>query len=406
MKWIIHEDQFHKNINLISLIEQDKNMFKKYTTFGMAFLIIGGSVLLSGCFNNTGDINNVNNQSQTVSQNQSKDSVINNQKCEEEYNRVLTKNKQSFNDCKFNVTNDEFQGEEVKKKQNNTVLIFDASGSMAGKVDGKRKIDIAKEAVSKFISQLQGSDVNLSVIVYGHKGNNSGQQKAISCAGIEEIYYMGSVESNVVNGKINPLQPTGWTPIADSLSKAENILSKYAGDNNVNSIILVSDGKETCGGDPVAKARQLQKSNLNVIINVIGFDVGGEDERQLQDVAKSGGGDYFSVKNAIDFDYAFKKHKAFMKEFDYKIKNVQTQLKDIGSFGEKYFKCLMRLRKQEAGVMLDTYAEENFVDEKCQAFIESKYYQEVFNPMDTALKNSFDQTMKKWHEASAFKKDN
>jgi Ca-activated chloride channel family protein len=200
------------------------------------------------------------------------------------------------------------------------------------------------------------------------------------------------------------MKPTGWTPIANSLEKAQQILSQYSGDGHNNSIILVSDGKETCDGNPIDIAKKLKASQLNVIINVIGFDVGGEDERQLQEVANSGGGDYFSVKKAIDFEYAFEKHKAFMKEFDYKINNVSMQLEDIGKFSDQYFECLMSLKEQEAKVMLDIYAED-IINKECGGYVEEKYYSESYNKMENDLKNKFDNTMSRWREASALSGD-
>jgi Ca-activated chloride channel family protein len=323
--------------------------------------------------------------------------------CNSQYDEIMTRNFVSFDDCNFSVQTSEFEDKEVVKKQNNTILIFDVSGSMAGIVDGRRKIDIAKDAVMKFVKQIEGEDVNFGIMVYGHKGSNSASNKKISCEGIEELYFMGDVNTNVIQRKLDTLQPTGWTPIATSLKKAGEILSKYTGENNVNSIILVSDGKETCDGDPIAAAKELQNDDLNVIVNVIGFDVGGEDEQQLQTVANSGGGDYFSVKNAIDFDYAFDKHKALMEEFDYKIKNVSVQLADVSALSDKYFDCFMRLKEQEANVMLDIYAED-LVDEECKTYIETKYYQDVYNSIEQNLKNKFDTIMKEWHAANIVSK--
>lgn len=177
-----------------------------------------------------------------------------------------------------------------------TVLIFDASGSMAQQVDGDSRINLAKNAVSDYINSLEG-DVNLSVVAYGHKGDNTQSGKAESCAGIEEIYYMGPVNGSVVTSKVNALAPNGWTPITDSLKKAESILknSEAVGKKH---IILLSDGEETCGGDPIAYAKELCAEG--VVVDVIGLDVSGIAQSQLTGVA-AGCGEYYAVGSADDF---------------------------------------------------------------------------------------------------------
>ena len=58
----------------------------------------------------------------------------------------------------------------------------------------------------------------------------------------------------------------------------------------------MSDGIETCDGDPVAAAKKVKADNTNVNINIIGFDVDSEADEQLKNVAEAGGGEYSSVK--------------------------------------------------------------------------------------------------------------
>lgn len=181
--------------------------------------------------------------------------------------------------------------------RNNLVIVMDASGSMAERIDGKLKMDIAKEAVYKLIDGL-ANDVNLGIVAYGHKGNSTQAQKMVSCQGIEEVYYIGGLNKASAKAQIANLQPTGWTPMANSLQKAQQMLANYPGQNN--KILLASDGEETCGGDPIAQAKALQAAGAKV--DVVGFDVAGEAETQLKDISINGNGSYFSVKNANDFN--------------------------------------------------------------------------------------------------------
>jgi len=195
------------------------------------------------------------------------------------------------------MNNEGMVNNQNNESQINTVLVFDASGSMAVQAQGGKRIDIAKKAVADYINKID-KNVNLSVVAYGHKGNNTQAGKEESCKGIEEIYYMGPVNKGVVTSKVNALYPNGWTPITDSLKKAEDILKRSA-TNGKKYIVLLSDGEETCGGDPVAYAKQL--CDEGIVVDVIGLDVNGIAESQLKNVSINGCGEYYSVGGANDF---------------------------------------------------------------------------------------------------------
>lgn len=185
------------------------------------------------------------------------------------------------------------QPSQMKK---NIVVVFDASGSMNETLNGEKKIDIAKRSVGAYIDTL-ASDVNLSLLVYGHVGSNSTADKTISCDTVDEQYYLGPVNTAVVKGKVNTLPAKGWTPISKALDKANTILASHAGEDN--RIILVSDGMETCGGDPIAVAQKIKAAKGRV--DVIGFDVTGATAVQLEKISVEGGGGYVSVKSGNDF---------------------------------------------------------------------------------------------------------
>lgn len=185
----------------------------------------------------------------------------------------------------------------TKKVKKNVVVIFDASGSMNETLDGEKKIDIAKRSVNSYVDTL-GTDVNLSLLAYGHVGSNSTADKPVSCDTIEEKYYLGPVNSSVVKEKVNAIPAKGWTPITKALDKAETILATHPGEDN--RIILVSDGEETCGGDPIAAAQRIKTSKARV--DVIGFDVKGAAETELKNISVQGGGGYISIDSANDFN--------------------------------------------------------------------------------------------------------
>ena len=67
----------------------------------------------------------------------------------------------------------------VKAQSNILYFIFDASGSMWEQVDGKPRIEIAKETLSSLIDQTP-ADIRSGVTAYGHR-------RKFDCADIEEV---------------------------------------------------------------------------------------------------------------------------------------------------------------------------------------------------------------------------
>ncbi|PRX39846.1 Ca-activated chloride channel family protein [Planifilum fimeticola] len=184
-------------------------------------------------------------------------------------------------------------------KQVNVEILLDASGSMAGRVSGGVKMDLAKDAIRKFASKLpEGARVALRV--YGHKGSNQQKDKALSCKSTEMVYPLGEYDKSSFQKSLNKFRPTGWTPLAAAIEQAKSDLSGKTGENVENIIYVVSDGIETCGGDPVKAAKELHDSEIQAIVNIIGFDVDNAGQRALKKVAEAGGGEYATVNTGDD----------------------------------------------------------------------------------------------------------
>lgn len=185
----------------------------------------------------------------------------------------------------------------------NILLLFDASGSMAADLGGVRKIDAAKDAVGRYM-RIASKGAQVGLLVYGHKGNNQESGKAESCVSPEILAPIGQVNEGNVQDLIGKFEPTGWTPIGGALEKAQEAFSAtQGGEGQVNKIIIISDGIETCEGDPVGVARRLHEEGLNVQVDVIGFDLQAEaDRQQMQQIADAGGGFFFDAKTQADFD--------------------------------------------------------------------------------------------------------
>ena len=178
----------------------------------------------------------------------------------------------------------------------NLVFILDASGSMGAQIQGKMKIDIAKEVLVDLIKDLPAG-VNVGLVAYGHR------QKA-DCNDVEELTPLGPLDREALATKITSLDHKGKTPITLAVQKVAESLRTL---EDETTIILVSDGEETCAGDPCAMVKELKASGIKFVMHVIGFDVNDKEKTQLSCLAEAGGGSYFTAKNAGELTSAAKK---------------------------------------------------------------------------------------------------
>ncbi|MHC1725582.1 MAG: VWA domain-containing protein [Syntrophobacteraceae bacterium] len=182
------------------------------------------------------------------------------------------------------------------KSSGNLIFILDASGSMGAKIQGKMKMDLAKEALSALIKELP-SQVQVGLVAYGHR------QKG-DCKDVEELTPLGPLDRAALIKQVKGLNHMGKTPITFSVRQVAESLKTL---EEETTIVLVSDGEETCEGDPCALTRELKQSGIKFVMHVIGFDVSEKEKKQLACIAEAGGGSYFSAGNASELGLAARK---------------------------------------------------------------------------------------------------
>lgn len=265
-------------------------------------------------------------------------------------------------DCPFKDCGLGREGTDLASTERNLLVILDSSGSMAAQAgENRNKLDSAKFALSRYV-KVASVIYNVGFMVYGHKGNNEESGKAESCVGIELLKPIGEVQGDAIDPLLEQFQPTGWTPIAASLEKAKEAFAGKEGDQIFNKIILVSDGLETCEGDPVAVARQLHEEGLNVQVDVIGFDIQNQDEAaQLREIAEAGGGSYFDAKTAQQLDdFLRQQNEALYQTRGAWTCEIQNMLsvtvcnQQVVNKGRNYISNLRNKANQERGQALRT----------------------------------------------------
>lgn len=174
------------------------------------------------------------------------------------------------------------------------MLILDASGSMWGQVDGQTKISAARAAVDAILAKWKPDD-RLGLMAYGHRSRGD-------CKDIETIVPVSRFDPDRIRAAVNALNPKGKTPMADSLRVAAEALKST---ENKATVVLVSDGIETCAPDPCAVAAELKKAGVGFTAHVIGFAVTDPAAKsQLQCIARATGGVYLDASNAATLETA------------------------------------------------------------------------------------------------------
>jgi hypothetical protein len=168
------------------------------------------------------------------------------------------------------------------------LLVLDSSGSMNAKLpNGETRIQVARRAV-KGVAALIPGKAQLSLRLYG--AQSPAREK--NCQDTNLAVPFAAAESNAatIASTVEGSKAQGYTPIAFSLQRAAN---DFPADAKERVIVLVSDGKETCQGDPVVAAKAL--AGMNITVHTVGFVVDTAARGQLQAIARATGGSYFDA---------------------------------------------------------------------------------------------------------------
>ena len=234
-------------------------------------------------------------------------------------------------------------------------LILDASGSMNGKLaDGAVKIDAAKSAVSEVIAKLP-ADARLSFRAYGHQSDRS--KKNCKDTQLLVDFALSGEARTSIEDKMKALRARGYTPISYVLGLAAKDVGREGAAQR--SVVLVSDGKETCSGDPCAVAKALAEADANLVVHTIGFGVDAAAKYQLQCIAKVARGKYFEASSARELASAL---GTAAEESTPKIEKmvIKKQQATLGSLRIKYlekFQIQNKVLDPETGESVDWMGE-------------------------------------------------
>ncbi|WP_374850686.1 vWA domain-containing protein, partial [Falsochrobactrum ovis] len=169
------------------------------------------------------------------------------------------------------------------------VIVYDASGSMWGQIDGVTKIEIARDVMADLVHGWS-EDTHLGLVAYGHRSEGD-------CGDIETLIEPKRLDRDGFINTVNNIRPKGKTPISAAVQHAADLLSYR---DNPATVVLISDGLETCQADPCALSEQLAQQGVKFTAHVVGFDLEDAAHARLACIAENTGGVFVPAQNAAE----------------------------------------------------------------------------------------------------------
>ncbi|TPN56673.1 VWA domain-containing protein [Mesorhizobium sp. B1-1-9] len=169
---------------------------------------------------------------------------------------------------------------------NKVLIILDASGSMWAQIDGKPKLEIARESLRTVLQSVPADD-EIGFMAYGHREKGS-------CDDIQLIVPPQAGSASAITDAADSLKFLGKTPLTAAVKQAAEAL-KYTEDKA--TVVLITDGLETCGGDPCALGKELEASGVDFTADVVGFGLTADEGKQIACLADNTGGKYIQASD-------------------------------------------------------------------------------------------------------------
>ena len=184
-----------------------------------------------------------------------------------------------------------------KPPSRNLLIVLDASGSMNTKLGSTTRWKTALDVLTKVVEELPG-DMHVGLRVYGHR---YGSKSAGTCADTELVVPIAKLDRKRILAAASKLRPRGETPLMHSTLQTIRDLKTVGG----GSVVLITDGEESCKGDAKTAADALKASGLNISLNIVGFTITGQaTQAELGALAGSTGGKYYSAQDGAQLSRA------------------------------------------------------------------------------------------------------
>lgn len=174
-------------------------------------------------------------------------------------------------------------------------VIYDASGSMGQLLlDGSAsRHAVARRTLTALVEEILEPGTPFALRAYGHLA-------PMSCDSAL-VYPLAPLERAAARAAIERVEPKllSGTPLAATIAA---LASDLRGSTGPKTVILLTDGEESCGGDPEAAIRALRLHDDDVRLSIVGFDVVSDDDATMRSNfaawAELGGGVFLEAETA------------------------------------------------------------------------------------------------------------
>lgn len=186
------------------------------------------------------------------------------------------------------------------KCNEDAILVFDASGSMSGNEklgigSVVTRIDKVRAALARTLPTVTPFR-RLGLMTYGPGPYNRCDNIVLKLRPTRDA-------GPLIMAEVNALVPAGRTPLTSAVAQAAEVLDYR---NKPALVVLLTDGEETCGGDPCELGKNLKAVSENLVVHVIGYRMrdfswtGGRGLMEVRCLAEKTGGQYFSTESTED----------------------------------------------------------------------------------------------------------
>lgn len=170
----------------------------------------------------------------------------------------------------------------------NLLIVLDLSGSMNLPLGNSTRIATARRVLREALERIP-DDFTVGLRLYGHR---FGSRQKETCTDSELVVPMRRLDRDLISKTVGRFRPRGETPLVYSALQAANDLKSVGG----GSVVLITDGEESCNGDFAAATRALAQSGIDLRLSIVGFTLTDASARQpLAAIATATGGRYYTA---------------------------------------------------------------------------------------------------------------
>jgi Mg-chelatase subunit ChlD len=175
-------------------------------------------------------------------------------------------------------------------------IVLDTSSSMRAKLGRTTRIEAAKDVLTRLVRDELPPGIPVALRWFRQAKGSCDTELAVPLGPLDRDAMTETIEGI-------RLQRSVRTPLAAAIEAVAEDLASVTGPRIV---VVVSDGQESCKGDPEAAVRALRAQGVDVTVNVVGIGLSKEDRQRIRRLARAGGGSYFDAKGAGQLDDAIR----------------------------------------------------------------------------------------------------